>query len=399
VSQATSESAGIRLQPPATRLEHWIVAGQPPARAGGQLFRRDRLARHLADRADTARVVWVYPRHARGLRVHVSDLPGGVVSLGLPRGAGLLHYGVRAPLPRYRAALRFGAGVERILWFTHPSFPALLHDGSWRTTVYDCSDVWSAWRSLHANREARRWRAAAGEALMLRAERFIARHATFVTASSPYLAEHLLARYGRRADAIVENGVDLRVFGGLPAAPERSGQRIGFMGGLKVKIDFELLERLAAAFPDVEIALAGPISRKSAAAVAALRRRPNVRYLGSLSPEQIPEFAATLDVGLLPYRIAEYNRGVSPLKLFEYLAAGVPVVGIGLPTTTKYDRPAVYRHVQDSDSFIAECRSLLDRADRAEDRAERRRVAGAQGWETKLDSMLELASQLPSVAL
>lgn len=68
-----------------------------------------------------------------------------------------------------------------------------------------------------------------------------------------------------------------------------------------------------------------------------------------------------VDIGIMPYKNSPYNDAVFPLKLFEFLAAGKPVVGCNLSSTSKIKRPFVYEYVEGSDpaDFIAACDALL----------------------------------------
>ena len=65
--------------------------------------------------------------------------------------------------------------------------------------------------------------------------------------------------------------------------------------------------------------------------LAALAARPNVRYVGAVTTEQLGGHLATMDVGLTPYRESAFNRASFPLKTLEYLAAGIPAVSTVLP--------------------------------------------------------------------
>ena len=81
-----------------------------------------------------------------------------------------------------------------------------------------------------------------------------------------------------------------------------------------------------------------------ASELSALTRRPNVVWTGPVRYEELPTIVAAFDVGLIPYAENEYTRNVFPLKLFEYLAAGKPVVATGLPELEGLEPDAVVAH-------------------------------------------------------
>jgi len=108
---------------------------------------------------------------------------------------------------------------------------------------------------------------------------------------------------------------------------------VGYLGGLHQWVDQELIVGVAARMPDVTFALVGPAQID----VSALQRCPNVRLLGQQPHDAVPAYVKGFDVGIVPYRVAEYTLNVYPTKLNEYLVMGIPVVATDLPEIRKYD--------------------------------------------------------------
>ncbi|MDQ6747232.1 MAG: hypothetical protein M3010_03880, partial [Candidatus Dormibacteraeota bacterium] len=98
--------------------------------------------------------------------------------------------------------------------------------------------------------------------------------------------------------------------------------------------DYGLLEAVAAAVPQGTLLLAGrvsiPVGRRYPSGFESLTRRPNVHQTGALDAGRMVGIVDNLDVGLLPYRPTDANRHASPVKLFDYLQAHVPVVSSGV---------------------------------------------------------------------
>jgi teichuronic acid biosynthesis glycosyltransferase TuaH len=235
------------------------------------------------------------------------------------------------------------------------------------------------------------WKAGGRQRWLIRAERKITEKATCVVASSPPITEHLRRSYGRTVDGLVENGVDFERFAGIGRPAPAGAPQLVYAGSLNAKLDWALLERLGSALPHAEIVLAGAIRRDSERSVSNLIRRPNIRHIGALAPEQVPELVAGAKVGLIPYSDTQYGRAGSPLKLFEYLAAGVPVVASGIAMGKRYHSPGIYFHAQDHDDFVGECSRLLARSDTPEDEAARRAVAADHDWALTLGHIADLA--------
>lgn len=168
-------------------------------------------------------------------------------------------------------------------------------------------------------------------AMLRRVDRFVA--------VSPAIGEDLVRSFGVDASRVrvVGNGVDTDRFrpiakeaacgeAGLPTVP-----RVVFVGNLVAWRDFEVVLRalrmLRDSIPEAELLIVGggteePRVRER---VQELGLDPAVRYVGQVPPERVPLQIAVADIGLLPERPREVD--ISPLKLFEYLACGRPVVG------------------------------------------------------------------------
>jgi glycosyltransferase involved in cell wall biosynthesis len=98
------------------------------------------------------------------------------------------------------------------------------------------------------------------------------------------------------------------------------------------KLDLELIEGVARARPGWSIALVGPVGAGDPLTnISALEALPNVHLLGARPYASLPEVLRGADVALVPYAINELTRSVFPMKVFEYLAAGLPVVTTPLP--------------------------------------------------------------------
>jgi teichuronic acid biosynthesis glycosyltransferase TuaH len=117
-----------------------------------------------------------------------------------------------------------------------------------------------------------------------------------------------------------------------------------------------------------------------------LLQLPNVSWIPLRDWSAIPLYMRALTLGLLPYREVPYNRGVFPLKLFEYFAAGLPVVGCGLPSTVRYASDGAYIHGRaDAATFVDACELAMVWTSGAE---KRRAVARSHDWHGKFEQMM-----------
>jgi glycosyltransferase involved in cell wall biosynthesis len=166
---------------------------------------------------------------------------------------------------------------------------------------------------------------------------------------------------------------------------------VGFAGNFTAaKVDFDLLEALSAERPDWTLVLIGPARSDTRKRLTRLAARPNIRWLGAKPYADLPRYVAAFDVGLILYEANEYTRSCFPLKLYEYLAAGKPVVATGLPQLAGME-PDVIVTAGDSGSVIA---AVEDALGMLGDGDRRRRMALAVGntWETRAGRLLELVA-------
>lgn len=106
---------------------------------------------------------------------------------------------------------------------------------------------------------------------------------------------------------------------------------IGYFGQVDPwKIDLELLAHLARSRPSWSVVLVGP--PYEAANNPCVKGLTNLHVLGAKPYEDIPGYLKGFDVCLLPFKITDGTRNGTPLKLFEYLAAGKPIVSTDIPS-------------------------------------------------------------------
>lgn len=280
------------------------------------------------------------------------------------------------PLLVGRACRRLGL-TRPILWAYVPQAEVLLETLDPSLVIYHCVDDIAA----HGLIDTASFRAAE--------ERFAAR-AELVLASAPKLAARMRTLSRNVLDA--PNVADTDLFstalepGPLDAATaELPRPRIVFTGAIAAtKLDVPLLLELARTRRDWSFALVGPVGTGDPRTdVSELSAEPNVHMLGARAYAQLPEVLRAADAGLIPYARNELTESIFPMKVYEYLAAGLPVVSTPLPAL---EGIADVARAADAEGVAA----LLDRAlaeDGPEGRRERSRAAAAHSWDTRLEEI------------
>lgn len=186
-------------------------------------------------------------------------------------------------------------------------------------------------------------------------EEEMVRRADLVVCPNPLLVEKCRSIGGNAC--CLEHAVDERVLRPMGIAPpaipdELAGlprPLIGLVAWIDHIIDYDLLREVARRLPYASLVLVGPVSESCRPDLDQLLECGNVKWLGPRPWTQIPEYLWSLDVGIIPFRVNAVTSGGSPLKLFEYLAAGLPVVSTCAPLA---ERLAPYVAVAaDADGF------------------------------------------------
>jgi glycosyltransferase involved in cell wall biosynthesis len=220
------------------------------------------------------------------------------------------------------AALVRRVQVDERLLICEAPLPGYLEPARWLgqagyRVVYDLIDDWTA-PSLGGD-----WY---DEAV----ERAFTELADVLAGSAPDLVERLEKAMPGRPVLLVPNAVNADIFGGGPGAepddlPPGDGPLLGYHGSLYGDwFDWEALRGVAEAFPDARVVVIGdePTHRPAMPS--------NVHFLGLKPQRDLPRYLQCLDVGLLPFAVTDVTHAVSPLKVYEYLASGVPVAAPAL---------------------------------------------------------------------
>jgi len=189
--------------------------------------------------------------------------------------------------------------------------------------------------------------------------------------------------------AVVPNGVEasewLRPRPAPPWFAELSRPRLLYTGALDGRLDVAQVARVADARPEASVSLVGPVQDESH--LAPLLGLPNVRLFPPVDRCELAGLVAAADACLIPHVRTAMTEAMSPLKLYEYLAAGRPVAAVDLPPILGVS-PRVALAPAGGDLLPAVERAL-DLGPAAE--GERRRFIAENAWERRFKRILDVA--------
>jgi len=281
-------------------------------------------------------------------------------------------------LRRRVAAVARGLGLRSpVLWAYVPQAEVLVDVLAPSLVVYHVVDDIAAHGRIDA-------------AAFAEAERRLLARADLVLASSPALVARLeelgaspmylpnVADTELFAQALADGPVDAA----LAPLPR---PRAVFVGAVSaVKLDVALLSRLARLRPGWSFALVGPVGLGDPGTdVSELAALPNVHLLGPRRPDELPAVFRGSDVALIPYAENRLTASIFPMKVYEYLAAGLPVLATHLPSLA--DVPDVV--LADDAEAAAAALDALAADDAPGRRRERSERAAPHNWDARLDEL------------
>jgi glycosyltransferase involved in cell wall biosynthesis len=270
-------------------------------------------------------------------------------------------------------------GERPVVWFYTPMALPLLQGFQPSLVVYDCMDELAAFKNPPKQ--------------LLQRESALLNIADICFTGGPSLYE---SKRTRHANAYCfSSSVDAKHFrqaldksNSHPAQAEVAHPRLGFYGVIDERFDTDLIKQVAAARPDWQIVLVGPVVKIDP---ANLPQGANIHYMGQRTYDELPKFLAGWDVCLLPFALNESTKFISPTKVLEYMAAELPSVSTPI-TDVKVPYSHVVEIAETADEFIAACDRMLalNDAQKADLAGRMRTVVAGTSWDKTANAMHEI---------
>ncbi len=276
---------------------------------------------------------------------------------------------------------------QPIVWFSQPSMGDLLQEiPSARLRLYHIVDEYSAYTgqsSQHSEREQR-----LEQKLLKEVDAVIVVSQKLYDAKRRYHPNTYLVPNGVDYDAYTQALDDPQLPPDVACIP---GPRIGYSGLIGDRLNLSMLYELAVTRPDWSLVFIGEARLIQQEKIwLDLLRLSNVHYLGEKNVEQVPHYLKGFDVGLMPYQQNRESEYISPLKLYDYLAAGLSAVSIEIPAIEEF-RQHIYIANSPNDFAHAIEAALQDVTPQR--CAMHRAVAAQHTWEARVQQLSGVIQQ------
>ena len=297
-------------------------------------------------------------------QIHLNLCDAAGIYYGMPDPASL------ATLQRSLGALlAWCQGSSAVSIVQHPYWEKLASSVHNVQLVYDCMDHHGGFENNASD--------------VLAAEERLISHSDLLVVTSNWLASEL----GHKARNVttVRNATDYAYFSVEPDHHYRdsAGRKvIGYYGAVAEWFDLALVRRIARAYPQAHVVIVGG---DTIGAAQQLVEESNVTLVGEVPYADLGYWLYGFDVCILPFKVIPLTLATNPVKVYEYLSAGKPVVSVDLPELAEFG--GLVAIAADGDEFVRAVGDAIAHPDRDEIVDARRRFASQQTWAHRARSL------------
>lgn len=259
---------------------------------------------------------------------------------------------------------------EYIMWLTHGPYVDLLPRFQLSLVISDIADASVDEFAAYAQWHDRKIEAA-----------------DLVFCASKIIYEDTVGKHSRVL--LVRNGADYEHFSRAESPHKETAKSltgstapvVGFWGAVATWLDYPLMEYLVNKRPHYLFTFVGQVTSPIP---ESLLQAPNALWIGNRDYEELPAFARQFDAAIIPFQIRGVTEAANPVKLYEYLAAGLPVVSTDLPEVRPY---SCVRIGATPEQFLQHLDQALVEDRTPEKIAERQAVAAQESWHVRAEQI------------
>jgi len=290
--------------------------------------------------------------------------------------------GINRVLTRFQNHFVFrsrGLMESEIVYTWHIEDISYLDQCRGKFIVYDAMDDWAAFSETIDQR-------------LIDNEHEVVARADLVLAVSRKLYDRHSRLNGNTI--LVPNGVDDDFFRAALTCEKRESDQlfayrdkpvVGYVGGIHDWVDVDLIAETARRMPEITFVLIGPTLKTLKPKLEGIS---NLLSLGPKPYSELVSYMAYFGVGIIPFKLNLLNESTNPIKLYEYLGAGMPVVSTGMREVAAYAADGVVYIADDPETFSGRIRAALAAAGDPGRREERLGIAAANSWAARAEQIM-----------
>ncbi len=219
---------------------------------------------------------------------------------------------------------------------------------------------------------------------LIELEKRLLKEAELTITTSTWLDEFVAPEANRRV--LIRNAGDYKHFSVKPVdvySDTKGRKIIGYYGAIAHWFDLDLVEKVAKQHPDCSILLIGA---DTVNARARLSKLPNITFIGEVSYNKLPYYLYSFDVCILPFKVIPLTLATNPVKAYEYLSAGKPVVTVDLPEMKQFEG-LIYK-ANGHEVFLKVLHTVLNKPESKLLLQERRIFSKGQTWQHRAEILI-----------
>lgn len=302
-------------------------------------------------------LVEVVPNHPNifQIRLHAKSAP----SIYDNKATGSLLHQLRQGLSQLMQCADMGDSISVV---QHPFWLPLARSMPTSHMAYDCMDHHEGFGNVPPE--------------VISAERALMRESDTLIVTSDWL--YNIGKNKNRNVSIIRNACEFSHFSPVPVEKYHDSKNrriIGYFGAIANWFDCALVEKLAIDLPDCLILLIG---NDTCGAEKSFSRLKNLKMVGEVSYEKLPYYLHSFDVCILPFHVNDLTLATNPVKVYEYLCSGKPIVSVDLPEL--HCMTELVHLAQSHQQFVEHCTEALNEPRDALIRKQRIDFANQQTW-------------------
>lgn len=188
---------------------------------------------------------------------------------------------------------------------------------------------------------------------------------------------------------IVKNAANFDLFSQGFHLRVDAGKVVGYVGTIDERLDYDLLQYLLTQMPGVQFVFVGRINTESGNTV--LDNFPNAHFAGAKKPNELPGYLKTFSAGIIPFVKDDFTQGIYPMKINEYLAAGLPVISTDFSDLSDFENAI---EIVNSKTAFLQCLQTELNTDNHEKKVARQHIARQNTWAVRARELSAAIEQI-----